>query len=323
MINLELIYKSERKISSDGKPPVYLLCVFRDEELLLEYFISYYKSLGVTHFIMIDNLSIDNGVKYLKQIDDINLLIYRASGSYREAAFGTTWINQLLSKHCNNQYCFTVDVDELFYFDLHKYNSLQDLIASMEESNSNVVATTLLDMYPLSVNNNYKKGQSFLFHSPYFDKFNSTYYRNNSRIYKTFYHKMGGVRERVFNKTVCIHKLPFFKYDFSPIGVAAGYHFFQKEYKDENIVLMDSEFIRLFNQAALLLHFKFIKPDLKNFFQQRVSLNQDWDDSSEYKAYAMAFEEDPSINLYDENYSENFFDSADVVSVFFESLVKE
>ena len=324
MDNLEHIYQSKQKILSDADNSVYLLCVFRDEELLLEYFINYYKELGVTHFIMVDNLSVDNGVKYLKQIDDINLVIYRASGSYREAAFGTAWINQLLSKYCNNQYCFTVDVDELFYFDPYKYNGLQDLIDAMESLKSNVIATTLLDMYPLTVNDGYKKGEVFLSHSPYFDRFNGVYYKNNSRAYKNFYHKTGGVRERVFGKTVCINKFPFFKYDFAPVGVAAGYHFFQrKDDSGKNKVLMDSDAIRLFSQSALLLHFKFIKPNLKTFFKRRVSLNQDWDNSSEYQAYAVAFEDNSSVELYHERYSENFYDADCAVRLFFESLTEE
>ena len=92
--------------------PVYLICVFRDEHLLLEYFVEYYRTLGVTHFILIDNLSGDAGPEYLKSLENINLWLYRTEDSYRDAAYGTRWVNELLREHCGGHYCFTVDVDE-------------------------------------------------------------------------------------------------------------------------------------------------------------------------------------------------------------------
>ena len=52
--------------------PVYLICVIRDEELLLPYFIEYYRELGVTHFIFIDNGSIDGGPAFLANLRGIN-----------------------------------------------------------------------------------------------------------------------------------------------------------------------------------------------------------------------------------------------------------
>ena len=60
---LKLTYQQKR--SSIQPRPIFLLGVLRDEHLLLEYFVNYYQSLGVTHFIMIDNLSKDEGPEYL------------------------------------------------------------------------------------------------------------------------------------------------------------------------------------------------------------------------------------------------------------------
>jgi len=297
MSGLELIY--QQKVNNTFKRPIYLFCVFRDEYLLLDYFIKYYKAIGVTHFIMINNLSVDSSVEYLKQLKDINIDIYNANNSYREAAYGTSWVNELLTEYCKNQYCFTVDVDELFYLNNCKYKNLEELIVSMESQESNVVFATLLDMYPEVINNGYKKGESFLNHSPFYDQYNPVYYKNVSVIYKKCMHKTGGMRKRVFGKTVCIHKFPFFKYDFSPVGLAAGYHFFQKSGE----VLVDLDEIKPFEHSTVLLHFKFIKPHLDKFFKRRVVINQDWDDSSEYKAYAEAICQDPFIELFNAEFS--------------------
>ena len=57
-----------------------LLCVLRDEYILLEYFINYYEKLGVTHFIFIDNNSIDESFQYLLN----NGLKFSTEDSYQE-----------------------------------------------------------------------------------------------------------------------------------------------------------------------------------------------------------------------------------------------
>lgn len=299
--DLKLVYEIKDENTFPNRP-IYLLCVFRDEELLLEYFIKYYQSLGVTHFIMIDNLSDDGGPEYIKQLTNINIKLYLANGSYQKAAYGTTWINSLLQKFCNNSYCFVVDIDELFYFDRKQFKDIDDVIFQMELENANVIAATLLDMYPKETNNGYRKGSDFLSHSPYFDKYNETYYHDNSVIYEKFRHQTGGVRERVLSTTVCINKFPFFKYDFEPLGVAAGYHFFEKE----GTVLHSAEKINIFRYPSVLLHFKFIKPALDEFFQRRVALNQDWNNSSEYKSYVEIMNDETSIKFYDKLFSAKF-----------------
>jgi hypothetical protein len=283
--------------------PVYLLCVFRDEHLLLEYFVDYYRSLGVTHIIMIDNLSEDRGPEYLKSLKNINLLLYRTEDSYRDAAFGTAWINQLLQEHCINQYCFTVDVDELFVFDSRRYRDLHDLVDEMESSGSNAVPATLLDMYPRKVNDNYQQGTAFLTHSPFFDDLNETYYEVWHELYETSVFRVGGVRKRKFGVTACMQKFPLFKYDFSPLGVAPGYHVFQHNGE----VLFQSDKIKLHRDPGVLLHFKFIKPQLAEFVEQRINRNEDWDDSAEYRAYREALGgKDNVLEFFDEKFSRKF-----------------
>jgi len=284
--------------------------VFRDERLLLEYFIEYYRSLGVTHFIMIDNLSLDDGPQYLKSLEKINLLLYRTEDSYREANYGTLWVNNLLEEHCLDQYCFTVDVDELFVFDTAKYPSLQHLVKSMESSGANVVPATLLDMYPRETNNDYCSGQDFLGHSRYFDDPDSSYYEEWGPIYGSFHHKVGGVRKRVLGTTVCIHKFPFFRFDFQPLGVATGYHFFQ----DQGDVVRQSELIRLHENPTVLLHFKFIKPNFRAFVRKRIADNQDWKDSVEYRSYEKTLGSKPALQFLDPEFSRKLSSIEDLKS---------
>jgi hypothetical protein len=319
---LKLIHQQQS--SHEALRPIYLLCVFRDENLLLDYFIEYYRSLGVTHFIMIDNLSKDGGPEYLKSLKNINLLLYRASESYEKASMGTDWVNRLLKEHCIDQCCFTVDVDELFLFNTEKYASLNDLIDEMEATGANAVPVTLLDMYPKKTNDGYKKGNSFLAHSSYFDDINETYYEERGKVYKSFVFKLGGVRQRIFGTKACINKFSLFIYNFYPLGVAPGYHFFQTGGR----VQLQSEKISLFQQACVLLHFKFLKPHLGDFFQTRVkeSLSEEvtsdeahraasvWADENEQ--YRQLFSQEGAVNFYDHQYSKRLKEIGDLSNFF-------
>jgi len=324
---LKLIHQQQS--DREHLPPIYLLCVFRDENLLLEYFVEYYRSLGVTHFIMIDNMSEDEGPDYLRGLKNINMLLYQNNRSYEKAAMGTDWVNCLLKKHCVGQYCFTVDADELFVFDSEKYASLNELIHEMQVTDANAVPVTLLDMYPKKTNDHYQKGDSFLAHSAFFDDLNETYYEERGAAYESFVFMLGGVRQRVLGTNACINKFPFFKYDFYPMGVAPGYHFFQL---DGNVQLQSHK-INLFQQAGVLLHFKFLKPHLGKFFQARVEENlceevasdessraaRSW--ANENEQYALVFAHEGSVNFYDHQYSRLLNEISDLSNFF--SIAKD
>jgi len=321
-VNLKLIHQQQSNL--EHACSIYLICVFRDEHLLLEYFIEYYQSLGVTHFIMVDNLSNDEGPEYLKGLKDINILLYQSNNSYEEAAMGTDWVNCLLKKHCIGQYCFTVDADELFVFDTERFTSLNEIIHEMEASGTNAVPATLLDMYPKQINDNYQGGSNFLAHSPFFDELNEEYYEERAVAYKTFAFKLGGVRKRIFGATACINKFPFFKFDFDPLGLSPGYHFFQVNGK----VRLQSDKISLFHEAGVLLHFKFLKPNLGVFYQTRVneSLSDEvaseegrraartW--ANENEQYAQMFANESSVKFFDHRYSKRLNEVGDLSRFF-------
>jgi hypothetical protein len=154
-------------------------------------------------------------------------------------------------------------------------------------------------MYPKRTNDDYTRGEEFLGHSPFFDEYNEVFYENRGPVYDTFSFKVGGLRQRVFGTGVCITKFPFFNYDFAPLGMAPGYHFFQ----NDGQVLFQSEKIRLLDTPCVLLHFKFIKPRFVEFIERRVANNQDWENSAEYRKYLEVLENGNKLEFYDERYT--------------------
>lgn len=262
------------------KNSIILLGVFRDEDILLEYFIKYYKKIGITHFIMIDNGSQDGSFEYLLNID-ANIMLFQTFDSYSDSHFGTDWINHLLKKYCKNHWCLVVDIDELVYID-----NINKLISNMKNENCHLCRFLLLDMYSKN-NNKYKRGDDFLSHSNYFDKYNDTYLKY-SRPYPrgtpqatarcgSRWEIYGGVRKRICNIRCCLMKNSLFFYNFFPIKLGNGYHCLIENQKEL--------IIKEYSKLEFLLHFKFIKPNFNKFIETRIKNNQDWNNSSEYKAY--------------------------------------
>lgn len=271
------------KTRIDGNS-IILICVVKDEYLLLEYFIDYYKSIGVSHFIFINNGSTDETLEYLLNHPE-NILLFDTKSSYKDNNFGVSWVTKILNKYCINKWCLVIDADELLYID-----NLKVLKLLMKSSGSNVCKFYLLDMYPKNFGEIYERGKNFLTHSEYYDKESEI---NNSLSNSL----MGGIRKRVFNLNPCLKKKSFFLYNFSCCNkLQAGYHWLEN--------FGNHTCVNYYEKYKIILHFKFIKPDLKKFYTDRVKMNQDWNESSEYKTYL----EQEEVSFYDDRYSLSFFD---------------
>ena len=145
---MELIQNFKTEITEES---LVCVCVFRDEELMINHFISHYIELGITHFIFIDNNSVDNSVEKLTEYSEShNIKIYKTSESYAENQYGLTWVNNILNSHLKNKWVLVVDMDELLY--LRHNQSLFQIKEKMIKSNSNILPTLLLDFYPRNVN---------------------------------------------------------------------------------------------------------------------------------------------------------------------------
>jgi len=263
---------------------IILICVVKNEYLLLEYFIEYYKNIGVTHFIFINNNSDDETLEYLLNNSE-NILLFDTKNSYKDNNFGVSWVTKILNKYCINKWCVVVDIDELLYID-----DLNELKFLMKRSKSNVCKFYLLDMYPKNFSKDYENGENFLTHSEYYDKESEI----NNSLSNSF---MGGTRKRVFNLEPCLKKKSFFLYNFSCCNkLTAGYHWLEN--------FGNHTCINFYEEYKIILHFKFIKPNLKEFFTSRVGMNEDWNDGSEYKTYLKHDGE----SFYDHRYSLSFYD---------------
>src|SRR6056297_4306096 len=81
--SLRPVYDRTNKIKPGD---ILLFSTFRDEYVRLPYFMESYRSLGVSHFLMVDNDSQDGGREYLAEQPDVSLWTTKAS--YKNARFG-------------------------------------------------------------------------------------------------------------------------------------------------------------------------------------------------------------------------------------------
>ena len=307
-----------------GQESITLICVLRDEELLLPAFISHYRSLGVTHFSFIDNGSEDNSLPYLKACMDPNFQLWYTEESYAQNLYGVTWVHKVMSSYLKDRWCLVVDVDE-FLLPPYSTRSLVDIRDSMRVTNANVLDTCLLEMYPDNFDKDpYTKFQKPFIHSNCFDKMSfDTIYKGGGPWGLAL---KGGVRSRIFkpdlpvdNKSYCLTKRSFFYYDFYDTHVLSdGMHWIfpielldswsgrtvgnSKDCWDKDIWRKNEDRIRPYEQLMLLPHFKFIKPDFREFVQMRVHRNEDAYESGEYKSYL----ELDTFNFYDESVTEEY-----------------
>jgi Glycosyl transferase family 2 len=125
---------------------VLLFCTLRNERVRLPYFLSYYRELGVAHFLFVDNGSDDGSREYLAGQPDVS--VWTTPHSYRHARYGMDWLTWLHRRYGHEHWCLTVDADEFFVYPYCETRPLKALTDWLDVSSVRSFSALLLDMYP-------------------------------------------------------------------------------------------------------------------------------------------------------------------------------
>ena len=302
-----IIRDFETEITDDS---IVVVCVGRDEHILIPKFIEHYEYMGATHFIYIDNQSIDNSVNLFESNCNVDCKIIQTNDSYAKANFGLDWVHEQLLELCKDVWCVAVDIDELIL--LREHETLDQYRNYMMQNNYNVSQNLLVEMYPRELG--VECVDDPFEHSDHYDRFTdkAMYFQDSagdgSRVIK------GGVRQRVFahfpgpanNESCCLVKKSFFKYDFyDSHSVSVGMHWMLPyDFVDWDYNHWDKhkDQMRIDPDLNIIAHFKFVETDLGQYFQTRVDRGQDWNNSEEYKNYI----DNLPTTFYDDNTSTKY-----------------
>lgn len=260
---------------------ILLFSTLRNERVRLPYFLEYYRNMGVTHFLLVDNDSDDGSGDYLADQPDVS--IWRTKASYKKSRFGVDWLNHLQSQYADGHWCVVVDPDEFLLYPFCDTRPLRALTDWLDSSSIRTFSAMLLDMYPKGrmADQTYQSGQNPMDITCWFDSGNYTITRNH--LYGNLWIQ-GGPRARAFfadepHRAPALNKVPLVKWDrryayvhsthmLLPRGLNLAYD----EWGGEKAsgVLLHAKFLNTFSDKA----------------SEEVSRQQHYADSREYRAYS-------------------------------------
>ncbi|SFB11865.1 Glycosyl transferase family 2 [Poseidonocella pacifica] len=281
--------------------PSDILCfvTLRDELVRLPYFLKYYRSMGVDHFLIVDNDSTDGSDQYLAQQPDVSL--WHTTSSYRGARFGVDWLNWLQSRYGHNHWTLVVDPDEFLVFPYCETRDLRALTDWLDSASIKSFSAMLLDTYPREAvgARRYRPGQNPLEIAGWFDPGNYTISRNP--LYGNLWIQ-GGPRARRFfadkpDQAPALNKIPLVKWHRRYTYVSSthmllprGLNLVYDEWGGEKAsgVLLHPKFLDSFDRKAA----------------EELSRSEHYADGREYKAYVADGTENRSLWCrFSEHYS--------------------
>ncbi|MEM7240712.1 MAG: glycosyltransferase family 2 protein [Pseudomonadota bacterium] len=284
----------KKRIANVPAHAVLLFSVIRNERQRLPFFLDYYRKLGVQHFCFIDNQSEDDTQSYL--VDQPDVSVWNAQGSYRRAAYGVHWLNCLMGRYGKGHWCLTVDADEFFVYPHCDNRPIQALTDWLDAQGLPSFGTILLDLYSdRDISETVcVEGESPINAAPYFDG------GNYSVSYNPKYRNIwlqGGPRQRVFfsgkpEQAPSLNKIPLVKWRRGYVYMHSTHHLLPAK--------LNLTYAQEGGQKAsgALLHTKFTQSFLEKVSEEETR-QMHYKGSQEYKLYAQAV--DRGTPLHTEN----------------------
>jgi hypothetical protein len=136
--------------------PIAVISVVCNERPLLPAFLAHYRRLGVEAFLIADNDSDDGSAEWLAAQPDV--ILFSASGSFREAQQGTEWKQALMAQFRPNRWSVIADADEFLVAPTLRgpghpqgWDGGQDLPTLLRQAQSqgwDALSVLMLDLYP-------------------------------------------------------------------------------------------------------------------------------------------------------------------------------
>jgi glycosyltransferase involved in cell wall biosynthesis len=275
-----------------------VICVVRNEMIMLPHFLAHYRQLGVKSFIFVDNCSNDGSREYLYNQDDV--VLYSADTDYKHSHYGVAWQQAILGNHCLGKWVLVADADEFFIFTDCEHRTLSDFIKDIEQENCNASCIYMIDMYP--------KGDldeaDFTKQSPFTV---AAWFDNPSVIPWSLHFKSGYFSNSLMTVSCLRHRL---------VPEAARHEFVSQKYAlfryapwqrfSEGLHCATN--LRISKQKTYFAHFKY-HAGFKAKVETEIHRGQHFNNAAEYKYYSTILNESKG-NFYQTGISEKYTTSA-------------
>lgn len=266
---------------------VVVLCLCRDEDVLIEGFLDHYRNLGVAHFVFTDNGSVDRTMDIISDQPDCTLLSTTLPFShYREFIKG-----YMVRKFALGRWSILVDADEFFDYPGSNRVSLKRLTAYLDSHGYNALYTPMLDMFstaPAPEWSMCSDGKFVKKDYPYFDledidsrPLTQAVNRSNKLGSPELKYMSGGIRKRIFETENALVKYALARF-----------------YKGRPYLRTTHKILKgnIADFSGVLFHYKLIGSFVAKAFQYAEEGNH-WKDSYEYKKYREALMQNDQLVL--------------------------
>lgn len=268
-----------------------LFCTMRNEVARLPYFLDHYRTLGIGHFLFVDNASSDGSDMMVLAEPDCS--VWRTDSSYKASRFGLDWINHLLGRYGHAHWCLTVDADEILTYSRKDRVDLLGLTQWLDQNRIPAFGALMLDMYPKG-----PVGEGV--HEPGsdpiadLDHFDAAPYRAQRQDLLQNLWVQGGVRERVFFKdnprlSPTLNKIPLVKWHRSFAYVNSTHSMLPRK-MNAALVDMDGNHV----PSGALLHTKFL-PTIVDKSAEEKHRKEHFTNSANFDAYYDALTSNPTL----------------------------
>ena len=120
-----------------------MISVVRNGEFYVKSFLDHYRSMGVKHFVFLDNGSTDRTVELLCAQEQVTVL--QTDAPYNK--YENTMKRYLAQKFSAGRWNLCADIDELFDYPFSENLRLRDFLGYLNENKYTVVVTQMLDMF--------------------------------------------------------------------------------------------------------------------------------------------------------------------------------
>lgn len=283
----ELTQRNVRAIPAKG---VLVFSTLRNEMARLPHWLDHYRSLGVSHFLIVDNGSNDGTADYLADQPDVS--VWTTQHSYKAARFGVDWLTCLQRTHGHGRWCLSVDADELLVYPHYPNKDLNALTAHLDAQGQDALGCLMLDLYPKGPVDaaEFSPGDDPLQVLRWFDAGN--YRAKLHRVFGNLWIQ-GGVRDRLFfgsqpERAPTLNKTPLVKWRKGYAYVTSTHQILPRRVNDV------FDLGREPRVSGVLLHTKFL-PNIGEKSEEEMSRRQHFENSDLYTPYYQTLMAGPDL----------------------------